>query len=57
MSEIISRTDFAYFISITVPDAGPEELRACFDWGNWVRFFACHDTSSCPLFAFQFIHV
>ncbi|OQD85463.1 hypothetical protein PENANT_c010G01167 [Penicillium antarcticum] len=36
MSRIITKTNFSYFISISVPYANPEELRTCCDWGNWV---------------------
>ncbi|PKY05071.1 pentalenene synthase [Aspergillus campestris IBT 28561] len=33
---VLGKTDFAYFCSIAVPHASPEELRTVIDWGNWV---------------------
>ncbi|KAG4431767.1 hypothetical protein IFR05_012743 [Cadophora sp. M221] len=36
MKKVISKTDFAWFCAVAVPDAGKEELRTMCDWGNWV---------------------
>ncbi|KAH7303895.1 terpene synthase metal binding domain protein, partial [Rhexocercosporidium sp. MPI-PUGE-AT-0058] len=36
MRKIISKTDFAWFCAVAVPDAGLNELRTLCDWGNWV---------------------
>ncbi|KAL5322240.1 hypothetical protein ACEPPN_010212 [Leptodophora sp. 'Broadleaf-Isolate-01'] len=36
MKNILSKTDFAWFCAVAVPDAGKEELRTLCDWGNWV---------------------
>lgn len=36
MKRRICGTDFSFFCSISVPEAGPEELRTMCDWGNWV---------------------
>ncbi|RAL02054.1 terpene synthase family protein [Aspergillus ibericus CBS 121593] len=32
----LHKCDFAYFCSIAMPEAQPEELRTVIDWGNWV---------------------
>ncbi|KAH7397493.1 terpene synthase metal binding domain protein [Cadophora sp. MPI-SDFR-AT-0126] len=34
--KIISKTDFAWFCAVAVPDARKDELRTLCDWGNWV---------------------
>ncbi|KAL9608737.1 MAG: hypothetical protein Q9167_006455 [Letrouitia subvulpina] len=39
MKRRICGTDFSFFVSISAPEAGPEELRTMCDWGNWVRTF------------------
>jgi len=36
MGAVISRCDFAYFMAIAAPKAGPKEFRTLCDWGNWV---------------------
>lgn len=39
MKRRICGTDFSFFVSISAPEAGPEELRTMCDWGNWVGTF------------------
>ncbi|KAJ5247787.1 terpene cyclase [Penicillium chermesinum] len=34
--KILTKTNFALFLSIAAPEARVEELRTLFDWGNWV---------------------
>lgn len=32
----LTRCNFALFLSVAAPEAGPRELRTIVDWGNWV---------------------
>lgn len=40
MRRKVSICDFSYFVSVSAPEAGLEELRTMCDWGNWVCSFS-----------------